>query len=261
MQKDKNIKLLRHTIDSINLFSTFSDTLYIDNNKISFIEPHTRGTIELNQVLLSKPSKVPLKGFVKLIRKFKKPLININKDKLEVKEYRKSSTTEVLQADLYEEDEDTISSVELKKQNRFKYGFDIPSYDSLQDEDIDYQVILDRYKINRIKELIDLTIQPKGYFVNGNPTKTKIYFTKDARKKVVKVEDRNCGIVSYQMEVKPESLKRSYQYVISYKIMRLIPDNDFKIQISGDRYISEWFSPRRKLKLSLDLLKISYANN
>jgi hypothetical protein len=259
---DKNIQLTKVTIDAINLCSTFSDTLYLAGNEIYFFEDHIRGKIELKQQLLSKPSKIPLKGFVQLIKKFKNPTITVNKNKLEVKEYRKNSTTEVLHADWYEVDEDEISSVELRKQNKFKYGCELPEYISLDCEDIDYQVVLDRDEIEHIKRLIDMSIQPKGNFVNGNPTKTKIFFTKEGRDRIVRVEDRNHGIFSYEFPVKPEeSLKRNYQYVLSYKLLRLIPDGDFRIQMSGSKHVSEWFSHKRNLILSIDLLKISYAKN
>ena len=258
---DKNIQLTKVTIDAINLCSTFSDTLYLAGNEIYFFEDHIKGKIKLKQQLLSKPSKIPLKGFVQLIKKFKNPTIKFNKNKLEVKECRKNSTTEVLHADWYEVDEDEISSVELRKQNKFKYDTEIPQYDKLQCEDIDYQVKLDRDEIEHIKRLIDMSVQPKGNFVNGNPTKTKIYFTKEGRDKVVKVEDRNHGIFSYKFSVQPESIKRNYQFVLSYKLLRLIPDGDFKIQMSGSKHVSEWFSHKRNLILSIDLLKISYAKN
>ena len=259
--KDKNIKVLPNTIKSINLFKDFSDTLYVDKDHIYFIEDHIKGRIKLEQILLSKPSKIPIKGFIKLLESFTSPTITINNNKLEVKEYRKNSTKKILHSDFYEEDEDVISSVELRKQNRFKYDIEIPNYDKLQDEDIDYQVKLDRDDIEHIKRLIDLSIQPKGYFVNGNPTRTHIFFTKENRKTIIKVEDRNSGIWSHTFPIKPVSLKRNYRFVLCYTLVRLIPDGDFKIQMSGSKYLSEWFSHKRKLKLSIDLLKVSYAKN
>jgi hypothetical protein len=258
---DKNIKVLPETLNALNLFKDLSDTIYIDKDQLYFIEEHIRGNIKLPQILLSKPSKIPSKGFVELLQKYKNPTLTINKNKLEVKEYRKSETTNVLNADLYEVDEDTLSNREIKKQNRFQYDTEIPSYDKLEDKDIDYQVVLDREKLERIKRWIELNKQPKGYFVKGNPNKTKIYFGKERRNTFVKVEDRNVGIFSNQLSIQPNSLKRKYQFVLSYAMINQIPDGDFKIQMSGNKFVSEWFSSKRKLTLSIDLLKISYAKN
>ena len=114
-----------------------------------------------------------------------------------------------------------------------------------------------------IQNYIYETRQQKGYFINGNPTRTKVVFTTERNKKLLVVEDRNHGITEFKKPIKVVDgpMKKKFKYIHHYMMMNKLPFEDYEVQLSGRMYLSEWFCLDKNWKFTIDLLKTTYAKN
>lgn len=251
------------TINNLNLYKSLSDSIFINKDRIFCFEgnyydkdtqsklwgeienKHFRCVEELDDELSQNLIKLNSKKFVKLIEKFSNPQIRISESKIEVRDERKNRTKELFD--------------DYKTRYKDESKIQLPPFKEIKEPE--YQTIVKVNYVKRLKRYIEITSQKRGNFIKGNPTRIQIMFTKENGEQVILAEDRNDGIVSHSSIVKAESMKKDFRYVLSYKIFRLLPDDNYMIQMSCKDYLSEWFCSKRSIKFCLDILKVSYAKN
>jgi hypothetical protein len=251
------------TRNNLNLYKSLSDSIFINKDKLycfdgkyydkdtrsklwsEFEKKHFRCVEELDDELSPNLINLNSKKFVKLIEKFNNPEFRINKNKIEIREEGNSRTRELFS--------------DYKTHHKDKSEIKLPPLKEIKEPE--YQTNVSVNKIRNLKRYIEITSRKKGIFVKGNPTKIKIIFTKENRKQLIRVEDRNDGIVTYHEDIKAESIKRNFEYILTYKLFRLLPDDNYMVQMSCKDYLSEWFCSKRSIKFSLDIVKVSYAKN
>jgi hypothetical protein len=266
-QKNKNIILSIQTLTTLKQFSKLAKSIYIDKDRVVFNDNymedkkkfdedyywysylfeddnqgnHFFGEAVLDQQLSQKPIKLETQGLVKLLEEFNSPVFTFNKKKIVI----------------------TDQVGKTKKIKTYKEIPELPVNQSIDNSSLEYVVELEKKDIQFIQKYIHVTRQQKGFFINGNPTRTKIIFTKERKKKLLVVEDRNHGITQFTQPIKviggPK--KKKFKYIHHYMMMKKLPFEDYEVQLSGGMYLSEWFCIDKSWKFTIDLVKTTYAKN
>jgi hypothetical protein len=236
----KYIPLSIQTTQNLILFSKYTDNIFFNKEQFLFVDKNISGEGMLDIELAPKPFSVKSKLFGKLIQKFNSAEISVGKNKIIIKEQGKNKTTETFE--------------------ELEYDVELPTINEISDPDYQTKLNIDDIKWVK-KQLEHLKPKNRGTFVNGNPIKTKLFFMKEKRKQILRLENRDNGTWVVDKTIEAECIKKDYQYVIANKLFLELPEENYSIQMSAKDYIAEWFCHKRAIKFTLDLVKQSYAKN